>query len=53
LWVFGATREGVPPQVNVIGTLIFTFGVLVAVGGAVYRSWSVRRLARETGFQSR
>src|SRR5207245_1610737 len=46
LWVFGATREGVPPQVNVIGTLIFTFGVLVAVGGAVYRSWSVRRLAR-------
>jgi spermidine/putrescine transport system permease protein len=53
LWVFGATREGVPPQVNVIGTLIFTTGVVIAVGGAVYRSWTARRLARETGLASR
>jgi spermidine/putrescine transport system permease protein len=35
LWVYGATREGVPPQVNVMGTLIFLFGVLVAVVGAL------------------
>jgi len=53
LWVFGATREGIPPQVNVIGTFIFAFGVLVAVGGALYRGWSVRRLARETGLAAR
>ena len=53
LWVFGATREGVPPQVNVIGTLIFVFGVLLAVGGASYRSWSARRLAREISLAMR
>ncbi len=35
LWVFGASRTGVPPQVNVMGTLIFLFGVLLAVGGAI------------------
>ena len=35
LWVFGATRTGVPPQVNVMGTLIFAFGVLLALIGAV------------------
>jgi spermidine/putrescine transport system permease protein len=31
LWVYGASRVGVPPQVNVMGTLIFVFGVLLAV----------------------
>jgi spermidine/putrescine transport system permease protein len=35
LWVFGATRIGVPPQVNVMGTLIFLGGVAIAVGNAV------------------
>ncbi len=35
LWVYGASRTGVPPQVNVMGTLIFTFGVLLAITGAV------------------
>jgi spermidine/putrescine transport system permease protein len=34
LWVWGASRVGVPPQVNVMGTLIFMFGVLLAVVGA-------------------
>jgi len=34
LWVWGASRVGVPPQVNVMGTLIFMFGVLLAVIGA-------------------
>jgi spermidine/putrescine transport system permease protein len=31
LWVYGASRLGVPPQVNVMGTLIFMFGVLLAL----------------------
>lgn len=35
LWVYGVSRLGVPPQVNVMGTLIFAFGVLLAIGGAV------------------
>jgi spermidine/putrescine transport system permease protein len=35
LWVYGASRVGVPPQVNVMGTLIFLFGMLLAVGTAV------------------
>jgi spermidine/putrescine transport system permease protein len=48
LWVFGATREGVPPQVNVIGTFIFLAGVAIAVGGALWRSWRARQLARES-----
>jgi spermidine/putrescine transport system permease protein len=35
LWVYGASRVGVPPQVNVMGTLIFMFGVLLALAGFV------------------
>ncbi|GGK75700.1 ABC transporter permease [Planomonospora parontospora subsp. parontospora] len=35
LWIWGATRIGVPPQVNVIGTLIFAAGVAIAVLNAV------------------
>jgi spermidine/putrescine transport system permease protein len=35
LWVFGATRLGVPPQVNVMGTLIFVGGVLIAISSVV------------------
>jgi spermidine/putrescine transport system permease protein len=35
LWVYGASRTGVPPQVNVMGTLIFGVGVLFAVLGFV------------------
>lgn len=31
LWVYGATRVGVPPQVNVMGTLIFVGGVMIAL----------------------
>jgi spermidine/putrescine transport system permease protein len=31
LWVYGATRIGVPPQVNVMGTLIFMVGVIYVV----------------------
>jgi spermidine/putrescine transport system permease protein len=35
IWVYGATRIGVPPQVNVMGTLIFLGGVAIAVGNAL------------------
>jgi spermidine/putrescine transport system permease protein len=31
LWVFGASRFGVPPQVNVMGTIIFVVGVALAL----------------------
>ena len=31
IWIWGATRVGIPPQVNVMGTLIFAIGVLGAL----------------------
>jgi spermidine/putrescine transport system permease protein len=31
LWVYGASRFGVPPQVNVMGTIIFVAGVVLAL----------------------
>jgi len=37
IWVYGATRIGLPPQVNVIGTMLFTAGVLAAVSSVVLR----------------
>lgn len=42
LWIWGATRVGIPPQVNVMGTLIFAIGVLIAVASAI----NARRQAR-------
>lgn len=35
LWVFGAVKVGIPPQVFAMGTLIFMFGVLLAVANVV------------------
>jgi spermidine/putrescine transport system permease protein len=35
LWIWGATKVGLPPQVNVMGTLIFLVGVLLAVVTAI------------------
>jgi spermidine/putrescine transport system permease protein len=35
LWVFGASRIGVPPQVNVMGTLIFALGVVYVIASVV------------------
>jgi spermidine/putrescine transport system permease protein len=48
LWVYGATRLGVPPQVNVIGTFIFLAGVIIAISFASIQGWRNRRLARES-----
>ncbi len=39
-WVYGASRLGVPPQVNVWGTVLFTVGVVVAVVQVVRASRS-------------
>lgn len=42
LWIWSATRNGLPPQVDVLGTLIFLFGVIIVVISAI----SSRRGAR-------
>ena len=39
LWVFGASRVGIPPEVNVLGTLIF----LVAIAFIGVQLWSQRQ----------
>ena len=30
--MFGATRQGSPVQLNVMGTLLFMFGILIVLG---------------------
>ena len=35
IWVYGATRLGLPPQVNVMGTLLFSAGVIAAIVNVV------------------
>ena len=35
LWIWGATRVGLPPQVNVMGTLIFVAGAVLAVATGI------------------
>jgi len=35
LWIWGVTRVGIPPQVNILGTLIFLLGVLIAIASAL------------------
>ena len=46
LWVFGATRVGIPPQVFAIATLIFCVGLMLAATNIVLQS---RKGARERG----
>jgi spermidine/putrescine transport system permease protein len=43
LWVYGASRFGVPPQVNVMGTIIFVAGVTLALVSVLLQ----RRRGRE------
>ena len=31
LWVYGAVKVGIPPQVFVMGTMIFVAGVVLAI----------------------
>ncbi|MQA75916.1 MAG: ABC transporter permease subunit [Solirubrobacterales bacterium] len=35
LWVYGAVKVGIPPQVFVMGTLIFTIGILFAIAAVI------------------
>jgi spermidine/putrescine transport system permease protein len=35
LWVYGAVKVGIPPQVFVMGTLIFVVGIVLAIVNAV------------------
>ena len=44
LWVVGASRVGVPPQVNVMGTLIFVFGAMLAIANLAWQ----RRAGKES-----
>ncbi len=37
LWVYGAVKVGIPPQVFVMGTLIFMGGVLIALANVVWQ----------------
>ncbi|MCA9797695.1 MAG: ABC transporter permease subunit, partial [Candidatus Eremiobacteraeota bacterium] len=39
LWVAGAVKVGIPPQVFVMGTLIFISGVLIAIASLVLQRW--------------
>ena len=43
LWVFGASRIGVPPQVNVMGTVIFAISLLGVAGWTLLRGRGERR----------
>ena len=36
VWVYGATRIGIPPQVFVFGTAIFAVGILCAIASVVF-----------------
>ncbi|MBA9007082.1 ABC transporter permease [Thermomonospora cellulosilytica] len=44
LWVWGSTRTGTPPQVNVMGTLLFAAGVLLAVVNVIMTRRRARRV---------
>ncbi len=35
VWVYGATRIGIPPQVFVFGSAIFAVGIICAVASVV------------------
>jgi spermidine/putrescine transport system permease protein len=48
LWVYGSSRVGTPPQVNVMGTLIFGFGILLVLANTLV----LRRSRRQTRSRS-
>jgi spermidine/putrescine transport system permease protein len=51
-WVFGATRLGMPPQVNVWGTVLFSAGILAAAANLIVGSRSSRRAKRSVAARS-
>ncbi|MBI3648302.1 MAG: ABC transporter permease [Actinobacteria bacterium] len=46
LWVYGAVKVGIPPQVFVLGTFIFSVGVLIAIMTLVNQGRRARQLAK-------
>jgi spermidine/putrescine transport system permease protein len=46
LWVYGSSRVGTPPQVNVMGTLVFAFGLVLVLVNALWLRRG-RRTARQ------
>jgi spermidine/putrescine transport system permease protein len=42
LWIWSATRNGLPPQVDVLGTLIFAFGLIIVATLALLGRRSAR-----------
>ena len=42
LWIWSATRNGLPPQVDVLGTLIFAFGLIIVAVTALLGRRSAR-----------
>ena len=42
IWVYGSSRVGTPPQVNVMGTLVFAFGIALVL----LNTWLLRRQRR-------
>jgi spermidine/putrescine transport system permease protein len=44
LWVYGASRIGVPPEVNVLGTLIFLIAFVFIVIQFAWQRRSARRM---------
>jgi spermidine/putrescine transport system permease protein len=42
LWVYGSVKVGIPPQVFVMGTLIFAGGVLLALANVVWQRRSAK-----------
>jgi spermidine/putrescine transport system permease protein len=49
LWVAGASRFGVPPEVNVMGTILFVVGVILAVGSVLFQRGRYRETPQEIG----
>jgi spermidine/putrescine transport system permease protein len=47
LWVAGAVKVGIPPQVFVLGTLIFVVGVVIAGASLLLQARSNRKLKAE------
>ena len=45
IWVYGSSRVGTPPQVNVMGTLVFAFGIVLVL----LNVWMLRRQRRQSG----
>ncbi len=46
LYVYGATKTGIPPQVNVIGSILFLVGVFFAIVSAILPTLKGRREAK-------